>query len=153
MTVLYLREKSYVQSLSFLLLENSAIFFQNKRGMKYSTSGVWCMHLLWQISNFLLCVVIQAVASPYSNWCYVGYLMCTTHDQWQSMITKDGKSKLSHKNRHFYICSFFQGKSNNFKLRDLLSLSDSVLVFAYVSVCVWVCVRLTQQKTVSLWNH
>lgn len=32
MTVLYLREKSYVQSLSFLLLENSAIFFQNKRG-------------------------------------------------------------------------------------------------------------------------
>lgn len=37
-TVLYLREKTYVQSLSFLLLENNTIFFfQNKRGMKYKT--------------------------------------------------------------------------------------------------------------------
>ncbi len=46
MTVLYLKEKSYVQSLSFLLLENSAIFFQNKRGMNIA-------QLLWSEFIFI----------------------------------------------------------------------------------------------------
>lgn len=45
MTVLYLREKSDVQSLSFLILEKKAQYFSKikKKGMKYGTSGVECL--------------------------------------------------------------------------------------------------------------